>query len=671
MLEVRTKKKYDYVINKSVEYVDVPISFDIEASSFYDKDGRRAATMYLWALNDNDNITVGRTWEAFHEALKSLKTKYKVSADRRIICWIHNLPYEWGFIKFQFDWSANQVHYEKNVPIKAMTKDGIEFRCNYAYSGVSLKRLENSRGIKKGEINHDKIRHFATPLSDEEIEYCKNDVRIINSMIEDDVKIFGAICDFPLTNTGKVRRLFRKEFKKDHDWKDTLSRCKLTSEVYHYLKLCLAGGYVAGNRFDINEIIENVSHVDICSSYPFVLTTMKYPIGRPIKVPTEKIKERFNDYLENKACLICARFKGLKLKPNKNPIISRNKCGQCLFEKRYDVWNGRVCAAKSLEIIINEVDLKMIKEFYYYEDLEVVEMWVWVKNYLPKGFVNLVLDIYAKKTYWKGKDKIKEKVYKQLINGIFGMCLTSPIRDTYIMLDGLWLKDTETEERKIKDYNEDKSRFNYFPWGVWCASYAKAQLLSFTSKLQNNDFKYSDTDSCFYTGDYDTIIKEFNDSVDAKIKEAAEAQQIDAGRWTCPTFDGKTRTCGYLEKEKTARRFKFLGSKRYLSEFEDGSYELKNSGVDVDKTLAWLLTGDKDPFEKYDMDVLLPMDVADTKTAFLRDFVLDEDVTDYLGNTAHVFEKSGINIERTDYNLKGFEGYLYYKMGRKQSKGAI
>ena len=141
--------------NKKQKFFDIPVCFDIETSSFY-KCGdnylsyeqyvklgvklEKCSCMYVWQFGINGYCIVGRTWEEFTEMMETISDYLQLSEDRRLIVYVHNLSYEFQFIRNRFTW--NKVFsIDLRKPIYAITESGIEFRCSYLLSGYSLAKL--------------------------------------------------------------------------------------------------------------------------------------------------------------------------------------------------------------------------------------------------------------------------------------------------------------------------------------------------------------------------------------------------------------------------------------------------------------------------------------------------------------------------------------------------
>ena len=67
-ITISVKKKKQ---KKSINYYNVPISFDIETTSFMEKN-EKVALMYHWQFAINENVITGRTWKDFQNLLEVL-----------------------------------------------------------------------------------------------------------------------------------------------------------------------------------------------------------------------------------------------------------------------------------------------------------------------------------------------------------------------------------------------------------------------------------------------------------------------------------------------------------------------------------------------------------------------------------------------------------------------
>lgn len=116
------------------------------------------------------------------------------------------------------------------------------------------------------------------------------------------------------------------------------------------------------------------------------------------------------------AYLIVVKFINIKSKYYNN-IISQSKC-RSIRDGKYD--NGRVISASELITTITDVDFKLILQAYEC-DYEILECYYSVYNYLPKRFINFVLDKYVLKTEYKGVvgKEIEYNRQKSLFNSLY------------------------------------------------------------------------------------------------------------------------------------------------------------------------------------------------------------------------------------------------------------
>ena len=199
--------------NKQIEFYNIPSAFDIETSSFYDF-GEKRAIMYEWTFGIFNKVTYGRTWEDFIDLLTVISHILELSHTKRLLCYVHNLPYEFQFMRKRIGWD-NVFLLDDLKPVYAISNYGIEFRCSLKLSNKSLDNTAKDLTkypVKKmiGDLDYSLIRTPLTPLSEKELKYCENDVRVLLSYIQEKIENDGDITRIPLTNTGYVRGYCRQ-----------------------------------------------------------------------------------------------------------------------------------------------------------------------------------------------------------------------------------------------------------------------------------------------------------------------------------------------------------------------------------------------------------------------------------------------------------------------------
>ena len=485
--------------NSKTLYGDVASVFDIEASSFYINDNK-AACMYAWVFGINGKCIRGRTWKEFEELIDKLVEYYDLNICKRFVIYIHNLSYEFQWIKKHFEW-YKVFCLESREPIYAITKTGIEFRCSYLLSGYSLETLGKNLLKYKvnkmvGDLNYDLLRHSETPLSEIEWKYILNDGLVVMAFIQEERERLGNINAIPLTKTGYVRNLcIDKCLKGDDrfDYNQTIKSLIIDANDYKQLKRTFAGGFTHANHNYVDKLNKIVSSFDFTSSYPAVMLSEKFPMSKPREVAI-KDKEDFVKKLNKYCCMFDCNFYNIKATFDYEHYISKAHCSVC---EDFVLDNGRIVEAKKIQVSITEQDFYIISKTYDWEYIEVGNFKIFEKRYLPKQLILTILQLYSDKTTLKGiKDKEQEyMISKGMLNSCYGMCVTDPCRDDidYDNEKGWYINDKDIDGL-IKAYNYSPRRFLYYPWGIWITAYARRNL--FTGILEfKEDYIYSDTDS--------------------------------------------------------------------------------------------------------------------------------------------------------------------------------
>ena len=672
--------------NKKLEYLNLPITFDIETTSFYDAMGEKCATMYAWVFGINGKCVIGRTWDEFLLILNKVKEYYQLNISKRIIIWVHNLAFEWGFMQHLFEWH-DVFATDERKPVYAYTDDGLEFRCSYILSGYSLDMVSKNLTKYKvrkmvGDLDYSKLRHSKTPLTEKEYGYILHDGLVVMSYIQELLDEYGDFHKLPLTKTGFVRKYMRNEClyggNKTHQKQGTSKAYKkyhgLMSELtipsydaYKQMKRVYSGGFTHANGLYSGVVLDDITSFDFCSSYPTSMIAFMYPMGKP-RLTQIKSMDDLKKKLQLYCCMFNIKFYNLKPKLFNEHPLSVSKCYN-IVDVIED--NGRVVSAKEISTSINEIDFDVINDFYSYDSFDIWEFRIMDKDYLPTPFVKAILKLYELKTTLKGStsddDLIRFLWAKGNLNSAYGMCVTDIMQLTRKYENGEWI----TEEPNIKEifdkYNKSKSRFLYYAWGIWVTSYSRRNLF-LGIKAVGNYYVYSDTDSIKIrnASKHLEFINNYNKYIENRLVKALNFHNIDISMIKPKTMKGETKILGIWEFDGHYKRFKTLGAKRYLVETDDCEMHLTCSGLSK-STINYMLdccNHDNDKvFEMFNDGMYIDAKHTGKQIHTYIDFEMKGYLTDYLGNTSSYHELSGVHLEGAEYSLSLSKTYLDYLSG--------
>lgn len=141
-----------------------------------------------------------------------------------------------------------------------------------------------------------------------------------------------------------------------------------------------------------------------------------------------------------------------------NNIISKSKCVS-IYNGKYD--NGRIMKADEIEIIITDVDLKLIRKAYSFKKYEIIESYFSLYDYLHKDFINFILDKYENKTKYKNVEgkELNYAIEKNKFNSLYGMTVTSTISDKVIYENFKGWREEELKNNEIIELlNKEKKK---------------------------------------------------------------------------------------------------------------------------------------------------------------------------------------------------------------------
>lgn len=659
------KTKYDKGMKSVINYLNAPCALDIETTSHYTTKGEKIAWLYEYSFAIENNACYGRSIEEMQGMIKDLQLYYQLSPCNRLVVYVHNLGFEFQFLRKYFRW-IKVFAVDERKPIVALTVQGIEFRDSYILSAYSLaKTADNlvSHDIRKltGDLDYGLIRHKDTPLTDKELAYCENDVLIITAYIREQIAQYGDITKIPMTNTGRVRNFVRDNCLRNKHvkggksigkrYREIMRECSLTLESYIYCKQAFQGGYTHASNLYSGKVLKDVHSVDFNSSYPYCMLSEQYPMGKPI--PLERKMFHVKHFLgEREYCyLLKIRLEKPHSKLTYECYLSESKCrGENIVAS-----NGRVFEADWLETTITDIDLDIILDTYEYKSMQILGGYYFYKQYLPRTIIDSVLTLYENKTNLKGVDG-KETEYlvsKGMLNSCYGMCVTDIVRAENIYENDEWLVDKpsiDVMRQLIDKDNASRNRFLYYPWGVFVTAYARRNLWQGIIAMQD-DYVYSDTDSIKYLdkASHDAYIAKYNAGCESKLMAMCEFRRIDFDR--CKP---KGRLIGVYDYEGKSDYFKTLGAKRYMT-YAGGKYKLTVAGLSKQNGMDYILDkagGNVDKaFDLFDDNLSIPADRTGKQTHTYIDHDMAMTVTDYLGNVATVKPKSGIHLENAPFEM--------------------
>ena len=582
---------------KKRHYIGITTAFDIETTLI---DSVEQSVMYIWQWQFGEDYTViGRTWEEFLDLQKRIKAV--LPEDRWLVVYVHNLSYEFQFLKGIYSFYPDDVFaVASRKVVKADMWGCFEFRCSYKLTNMSLKQFTSKMMVKHQKLSGDEFdygvkRYPWTELTDEELEYCINDVlglvEAVNALMARDGDTLQTI---PLTSTGYVRRNAKRALKDGSVHHNFVYSILPDIETYRALREAFRGGNTHANRYYAGDIVENVHSADRSSSYPAVMCNCEFPMSAFTPILPKDLNP---DYISrcitirHKALLLRIGIKNLRLRDPfwGCPYLSKDKCRN--IHKAVDTEdNGRILEAEYLETTITDIDLRIIMEEY---KGEIIFLQGWYASYkkLPQALINEVIKYYKDKTELKGVagQEIFYDKAKALLNSLYGMMAQDPVKHNLIFKQvGDWEEDSSLTDEEILGKSNQRA-FLAYQWGVWVTAHSRDALergIRLVHDTEGADFVYCDTDSVKYTGTVDWT----------GYNADRVAECLESGSYaTDPS--GVTHYMGVFETEDLKdtgyayRYFKTLGAKKYAYVERDGEgvhctiagVNKKKGGKELDK----------------------------------------------------------------------------------------
>lgn len=531
-------------------------TFDIEVTTSPDY---TRSWMWVFQVCHEGVVYIGRYWSEYTRWVNAL-----CKGDR---IYIHNLSYEWAFIKDVHTWTKILSRNERKI-ISATTDRGIEYRCTYALTSKSLAKLAaDSPAVtlskQTGELDYSLYRTPLTPIHQGEYRYIVADVYILYQYLH------AEFSRMPYTRTGYVRRDIRNSTRKDEEFSRYRRKTELPYSIFDSYKHSFIGGDVHANEKYIGELIHTYNY-DITSSYPYRMIKDVYPYGRTIRsrTPVDDIRVADRTGILYVATVV---IHDIQLQSwNHYPTISASKCRKRSVKTTLS--NGRVIRSEFIVITLTSIDIDIVKKNYIYSSMDIIELYLHSdKRLLPNIYRERILNFYRKKTELKGVQgrEAEYQLAKENVNSVYGMTVTYPIQRNILYNNGVWTEDTTPEPELYSNYI-DRSSVAPYTIGIWTTAYARQDL---DNVRHMSDPVYWDTDSIKSRVDISGIIADIN-----ARRERELSRMYDIDDYSPKDIHGQRHCIGLWDYEGESDLITW-GSKKYAYYTPDGTPHVTVAGL--------------------------------------------------------------------------------------------
>ena len=336
--------------------------------------------VWAWAVSEigEENFEYGTDIESFIEFCKK---------EKNASFYFHNLKFDGEFLIY-YALTHGYKHIEKKEDIAENTfstliSDMGQFYSITFYYSKGNKRVhkttfydslkiipfsvdETSKAfnlpISKLKLDYNKVREKGHKLTNEEIEYIKNDVLIMS-------KALKVIFDEDLTKMTRAGNALA-------DFKEIITKSKflhyfptLDLQVDKDIRQSYKGGFTYLNPLYKEKDVKEGIVLDVNSLYPYVMYEKLLPFGEPFYFQGQYKEDIvYPLYIQMITC-------SFKLKENKIPTIQlKNNIGFKGNEYLESSNDEIVC------LVLTNVDLKLFFEQYNVYDLEFVGGWKFKRN---------------------------------------------------------------------------------------------------------------------------------------------------------------------------------------------------------------------------------------------------------------------------------------------------
>ena len=446
--------------------------------------------VWAWALSDIDNVDdviLGNSIETFIEFLSKKSARYyfmNLKFDGEfIICYLETIGFK--LLKNNDDITDNsyrtlisdagafysiEIYFKtKGKKVKATIYDALKL------IPMSVDKIPEAFGldIEKLDLDYDTVRDVGHTLTEHEIAYISNDVKIPAIAL-------GMLFKENLSKMtiGANALNYYKNVLGMHTFERLFPT--IDKELDENLRKSYKGGFTYLNPIYKNKTNGETVNLDVNSLYPYCMRYKPLCYGDPIHYEGEYVDDKVYPLYIQKI-LVC-----FTLKKNMIPTIQIKKT-YLFSEKEY----LKSSEGEIIPLTLTSVDLKLFLEHYDTSYIEYVEGWKFKAKYdIFSDYIDYWIEVKNSATLEGNKGK--RQLAKLLLNSLYGKFAQKlTAREKYPYLEDGIVKYETSEEKEKKGL--------YLPIGAFITSYARDKTIRTSQAITDYSLEKYGVDKYIYS----------------------------------------------------------------------------------------------------------------------------------------------------------------------------
>lgn len=472
------------------------------------------------------------------------------------------------------------------------------------FTNMSVEKVSEAFGlpISKLELDYHEKREVGHELTQNEIDYIRNDVEIVAWALK-------AMFEKGLTKMTIASNAIHDFKARCHNFKKYFPA--LSSDIDAGVRASYRGGFTYLNDIYAGKEQGKGITIDVNSLYPSVMKLKPMPIGIPeFFIGKYEPDANYNFYVQVITCVF-------ELKPQKIPCIQIKNTMSFIANEYLKSSNGKL-----VTLTLTSVDLELFLKQYNVEDVTYEGGW---KFRSAEHIFDNYIDYWMKEKIEAAKEgnKPRKTIAKTMLNslyGRFGISLHARQKEPIL--------DDEGRLAYINLPEEDRSGL-YIPVASYITSFARSKTILTSQAVRDYSLKKYGVDKYWYS-DTDSIKCGLTDEDLVELKDIIEIDDYKLGAWAL---------------EEHFDRFLALRQKCYITEI-DGKTHVTVAGLP--QYLAPLInfTNFKRGFTTAGLDLAAMRELARKNGA------TEEEIKKLHHKLRYTYVNGGVILEDTDFTIK-------------------